>query len=126
LGERDKPSHLPDEQAPARVALRYLKNRSDQLDYPAALAAKLPIGSGLIESGNRHVLQPRFKQAGAWWLPENLNAMACLRSTCASGTFHAYRIKTNPGAALPLLRSAFAQAQPTSITPRFRNCGNAG
>jgi len=24
-------------------------------------------------------------------LPENLNAMACLRSTRASGTFHAYR-----------------------------------
>lgn len=90
LGERDEPSHLPDEQAPARVALRYLKNRPDQLDYPAALAAKLPIGSGLIESGNRHVLQRRLKQAGAWWLPENLNAMACLRTTRASGAFHAY------------------------------------
>jgi len=93
FGERNKPSHLPDEQAPARVALRYLKNRPDQLDYPAAFAAKLPIGSGLIESGNRHVLRRRLKQAGAWWLPENLNAMACLRSTRASGTFHAYRMQ---------------------------------
>jgi hypothetical protein len=85
-----EPAEQPDEKAPARNALRYLENRRDQLDYPAALAAGLPVGSGLIESGNRHVLQRRLKQAGAWWLPANLNAMACLRTTRASGSFDTY------------------------------------
>jgi len=90
LRERVEPAHLPDAQAPARVALRYLENRTHQLDYPAALAAGLPIGSGLIESGNRHVLQRRLKQAGAWWRPDNLNVMAFLRTIRASGAFELY------------------------------------
>jgi hypothetical protein len=85
-----EPAELPEEKAPARKALRYLENRLSQLDYLAALAAGLPIGSGLIESGNRHVLQRRLKQAGAWWLSENLNAMAYLRSHRASGTYDSY------------------------------------
>ena len=66
LRAREEPGGRPDAEAPARAALRYLENRRDQLDYPAALAAGLPVGSGLIESGNRHVLQRRLKQAGAW------------------------------------------------------------
>lgn len=90
LRAREEPSERPDPEAPARAALRYLENRRDQLNYPAALAAGLPVGSGLIESGNRHVLQRRLKQAGAWWLPENLDAMACLRTTRASGAYDAY------------------------------------
>ena len=67
-----------------------MENRRDQLDCSSALAAGLHVGYGLIESGNRHVLRRRLKQAGAWWLPENLNAMACLRSTRASGAHDAY------------------------------------
>lgn len=90
LRERAEPAPLPDAQAPARAALRYLENRLDQLHYPAALAAGLPIGSGLIESGNRHVLQRRLKQAGAWWLSDNLNSMAFLRTSRASGLFPSY------------------------------------
>jgi hypothetical protein len=90
LRAREEPGGRPDAEAPARAALRYLENRRDQLNYPAALAAGLPVGSGLIESGNRHVLQRRLKQAGAWWLPENLDAMACLRTTRASGAYDSY------------------------------------
>lgn len=86
----EEPAERPDDAAPARAALRYLENRPTQLDYPAALAAGLPIGSGLIESGNRHVLQRRLKQAGAWWLSENLHLMACLRSSRASGSLDDY------------------------------------
>jgi len=90
LRARLEPFEIPDEAAPARAALRYLENRREQLDYPSALAAGLPIGSGLIESGNRHVLQRRLKQAGAWWLPDNLNSMACLRTSRASGAYDDY------------------------------------
>lgn len=71
--------NLPDELAPVRCALRYLSNRLDQINYPRALANDLPIGSGLMESGNRHVLQARLKRAGTAWLKENAHNLAQLR-----------------------------------------------
>lgn len=58
---------------------RYLTNRTDCLDYPRALELGLPIGSGMIESGHRHVLQARLKKAGAAWLLENADHIANLR-----------------------------------------------
>jgi hypothetical protein len=85
LDPYQEPDHLPDEQAPVRAARRYLGHRLDQLDYPHALRLELPIGSGLIESGHRHVLQTRLKRPGAAWLPQNAEALAqlrVLRSNC--------------------------------------------
>jgi len=72
--------HLPDEEAPVRRAWRYLGNRTDQLHYDEAIDQQLPIGSGIIESGHKHVLQSRLKKPGAAWLPENLEAMAQTRA----------------------------------------------
>jgi hypothetical protein len=76
---RQEPAHLPDEEAPARCALRYLKNRPDQLHYRKTLEDGLPVGSGLIESSHRHLLQKRLKIAGAWWKRDNAQAMIQLR-----------------------------------------------
>lgn len=90
LRDRLEPTDLPDEHAPARRALRYLENRLDQLHYPAALAAGLPIGSGLIESGHRHLLQARLKLAGAWWLEDNAHRMTQLRVCRANHLWHQY------------------------------------
>ena len=56
-----------------------MNNRGDAFDYPRALKHQLPIGSGLIESGHRHVLQARLKGAGTSWLPDNAERMAQLR-----------------------------------------------
>lgn len=67
------------DEAPIRAAWRYLSNHRHQLDYPRALAEKLPLGSGMIEGGHRHVLQKRLKISGAWWTSGNLEAMAQLR-----------------------------------------------
>ena len=72
-------AHIEDKKAPVRAAHRYLSNRMDQLDYAGAIKAGLPIGSGMIEGGHRHVLQKRLKISGAWWRKENLLAMANLR-----------------------------------------------
>ena len=60
-----EPATVADEEAPVRAAHRYLSRRLDALDYPRALAADLPIGSGLIESGHKHVLQARLKKPGS-------------------------------------------------------------
>jgi len=76
---------VPDENAPVRAGHRYLSNRTDCLDYPRALKLGLPIGSGLIESGHRHVLQARLKKGGTAWLLENASQLASLRVMRANG-----------------------------------------
>lgn len=72
------------EQAPVAGAYRYLIERQDCLDYSAARAAQLPIGSGEIESGHRHVIQRRLKLAGSWWKETNAQAMLNLRTARAN------------------------------------------
>lgn len=47
-------------------AIRYMSNRAEQFEYREAIQADLPVGSGMIESGHRHVLQRRLKIPGAW------------------------------------------------------------
>ncbi len=79
LATRCEPTEIPDDAAPVRAAHRYLANRPDQLDYPAAIAAGLPIGSGLIEGSHRFVLQARLKKPGSWWDPAHADAIAKLR-----------------------------------------------
>ena len=86
---------LPDELAPVRCALRYLRNRLDQIDYPRALANNLPIGSGLIESGNRHVLQARLKRAGTAWLKQNAHDLAQLRVLRSNDRWDEYWLTHN-------------------------------
>jgi len=74
-----EPEATPEEESPVRNAHRYLTNRSDCLDYPRAIALGLPIGSGLIESGHRHVLHARLKKAGTAWLQDHADQIAHLR-----------------------------------------------
>lgn len=90
LRPRAEPPECPDEQAPVRAALRYLGNRTDQLDYAYAIAHDLPVGSGLIESGHRHVLQARIKKAGAWWTEDNVHALCQLRTLRANHQWDQY------------------------------------
>lgn len=79
LAEHLEPIGTPEEEAPVRNGHRYLTNRLDCLDYPRALKLGLPIGSGMIESGHRHVLQARLKKAGAAWLQDHADQLAHLR-----------------------------------------------
>ena len=75
---------------PVRTAHRYLTERRDQLNYAEARASGLPIGSGEIESGHRHVIQRRLKLAGAWWKESNAEAMLGLRAQRATGLWDSY------------------------------------
>lgn len=79
LAKHLEPPQTPEPEAPVRNAHRYLSNRANSLDYQSALEQGLPIGSGLIESGHRHVLQARLKKAGTSWLPQTAHCMAQLR-----------------------------------------------
>jgi hypothetical protein len=58
---------------------RYLSSRREQMDYPTFQRAGWPIGSGIVESGNKVVMQARLKGAGMHWKPENVNPVLALR-----------------------------------------------
>lgn len=85
-----EPEAVPNDQAPVRACHRYLTNRLEQLDYPAALEAGLPIGSGEVESAHRYVIQDRLKIAGAWWKEEQAQDMLALRVCRANQDWEAY------------------------------------
>jgi hypothetical protein len=88
--------HLEDpaqEEAPVRSAYNYIKERREHLDYAGALAAGLPMGSGEVESGHRHVLQKRLKIAGAWWLECNAQVMLQLRAVRANMDWEKYWVE---------------------------------
>lgn len=75
---------------PVRGTYHYIEKRKDNLDYAGAKAAGLPIGSGEVESGHRHVIQERLKIAGAWWVVQNSEAMLQLRTTRANHDWDRY------------------------------------
>lgn len=85
-----EPPEMEDKDAPVRACHRYIRNRPGQFDYPHALAAELPIGSGEIESSHRHVIQARLKISGAWWKVPNADKMLALRTTRANGNWATY------------------------------------
>ena len=74
-----EPAEVSEENAPVRAAHRYLSNRAEHLDYKSAIDEELPIGSGLIESSHKHVLQARLKIPGACWVLAHAETMAQLR-----------------------------------------------
>jgi hypothetical protein len=72
-----------------RRALRrergYFRTNAERMDYPAAKAAGLPIGSGAVESLARHLVQLRLKRPGARWSPTGAQAILTLRAHLKSG-----------------------------------------
>ena len=85
-----EPQNWPDEQCPVRRAWRYLDNRRDCLAYDRAIAQELPLGSGLIESGNKHVLQARLKIPGASWNINTAENFVTARALRANGGWNNY------------------------------------
>lgn len=82
-----------EEEGAAMKAHRYIQERRGNLDYAGARKAKLPIGSGEIESGHRHVIQHRLKIAGGWWTERNMESMLQLRVARANNWWDAYWAK---------------------------------
>jgi hypothetical protein len=65
--------------------LAYLKKRKDQLRYPLFQALGWPIGSGIVESGNKLVVEARLKGAGMHWAENHVNPMLAIRNILCSG-----------------------------------------
>lgn len=77
-------------EAPVRAAHRYLSQRENHLDYAGAKAKGLPIGSGQIEGGHRHIVQQRLKLSGAWWKHTTAQSMLGLRVARANQLWDVY------------------------------------
>jgi hypothetical protein len=71
-------THCPDPEV--RKKLQYLNTRQASMEYPAFRSAGWPIGSGMVESANKLVVEARLKGAGMHWKRENVNAMLLLRN----------------------------------------------
>jgi len=64
--------------------LEYLRKREALMDYPRYQREGWPLGSGMVESANKIVMQARLKGAGMHWAPEHVNPMLALRTAVCS------------------------------------------
>jgi Uncharacterised protein family (UPF0236) len=60
--------------------LAYLEKREAHMQYPTSQEAGLPIGSGMVESANKLVVEARLKGAGMHWERAHVNPMLVLRN----------------------------------------------
>jgi hypothetical protein len=65
--------------------LVYLQKREQQIQYPHFQADGWPIGSGIVESGNKLVVEARLKGSGMHWAEQHVNPMLTLRNIICSG-----------------------------------------
>jgi hypothetical protein len=64
--------------------LGYLEKRQAQMQYPQFQEQGWPIGSGIVESGNKLVVEARLKGAGMHWERTNVDPMLGLRNIICS------------------------------------------
>lgn len=88
-GLHDELAQQPTEAAGTALAtvtssLQYLEARRAQIDYAAFRAAGYPIGSGMVESANKLVVEARLKGAGMHWARHHVDGMVTLRTIVCS------------------------------------------
>jgi hypothetical protein len=65
---------------PLRINYAYLAKRQAQLRYPEFIQQGWPIGSGMVESANKSVVEARLKGAGMHWQRTHVDPMLALRN----------------------------------------------
>lgn len=73
----------PDEKA-VTGNLAYLEKRENQMQYPQFQAQGWPIGSGIVESGNKLVVEARLKGSGMHWADTHVDPMLAIRNIICS------------------------------------------
>jgi hypothetical protein len=81
---------LPDSARDTLLALyTYLKRHRDHIDYAQYKDLGLPIGSGMVESACKWLIQQRFKGVGMRWSETGFNHLLHLRLAWINGRFEA-------------------------------------
>lgn len=74
---------------PIGVAHGYLASRRAQLRYATFRAAGYPIGSGIVESANKLIVEERLHGRGMHWARQTINPLVCLRCLVGNGRWDA-------------------------------------
>ena len=64
---------------------KYFEKNKDRIDYQSLKKQKRPLGSGVVESGIRRVINLRFKSPSSFWYPENVEKLIFMRGIVLSG-----------------------------------------
>ena len=81
---------LPDTARDTVMALyAYLDRHRDHIDYAKYKELGLPIGSGMVESACKWLIQQRFKGVGMRWSEDGFNHLLHLRLAWVNGSFEA-------------------------------------
>jgi hypothetical protein len=81
---------LPDSARDTLLALyAYLHRHREHIDYAQYKALGLPIGSGMVESACKWLIQQRFKGVGVCWSEDGFNHLLHLRLAWVNGRFDA-------------------------------------
>jgi hypothetical protein len=90
--------------------IAYIEAHIPHMNYAGLRAEKLAIGSGVVESGVRRVINLRFKSAATFWREDHLEPLICLRAILKSGRWdafmlglltHRYHVAVSPDGAVP-------------------------
>ncbi len=65
----------------------YLEDHSDHMNYERYKVLGLPIGSGMVESACKWLIQQRFKCVGMRWSTDGFNNLLHLRLAWVNGTY---------------------------------------
>lgn len=65
----------------------FLKNKQ-RIDYQSFRKNNYPIGSGIIESGIRRIINLRFKAPSSFWYPQNVEKLILMRAIALSGRWN--------------------------------------
>jgi hypothetical protein len=79
----------PEAEETRTKALAYLTARRGQMAYATWRQQGYPIGSGMVESANKLVVEARLKGSGMHWASGNVTPMLALRGVVCSGTWAA-------------------------------------
>src|SRR5437870_2951476 len=81
---------LPDSARDTLTALyAYLERHRDHIDYAKYKDLGLPMGSGMVESACKWLIQQRFKGVGMRWSEDGFNHLLHLRLAWVNGRFEA-------------------------------------
>jgi hypothetical protein len=72
-----------------RAVHTYLERHRDHINYAAYKALGLPLGSGMVESACKWLIQQRFKGVGMRWSEDGFNHLMHLRLAWVNGRFDA-------------------------------------
>ena len=70
-----------------RKVYNYLKKHEGHMEYDKMKELGLPIGSGMVESACKWLIQQRFKGVGMRWSEDGFNCLLHLRLAWVNGTF---------------------------------------